>query len=150
MFPNSGQCLRRRSPAALPRVLHFVESLRRSAILVELDCCGDQGNRRTRTIEPYSLRQRREGKILLCALSVERQQRRSYRIERTQGAAIVNRVFMPRIQIEQASSGRPHRVRRMHRIDEQHRFIGRATKGRMFLLTAAAAVGLARRGHAIE
>ena len=77
----------------------FIEVIRFAAsnhLLVELDYRDEQGNRRTRPIEPYSLRRTQEGNILLCAVNAERQQPRSYRIERIQGATIMNRGFTPR------------------------------------------------------
>jgi predicted nucleotidyltransferase component of viral defense system len=86
----------------------FIEVIRFAAsnrLLVELDYRDEQGNRRTRPIEPYSLRRTQEGNVLLCAVNVERQQPRSYRIERIQGAAIMNRGFTPRFQIELTPSG---------------------------------------------
>jgi predicted DNA-binding transcriptional regulator YafY len=66
----------------------FIEVIRFAAsnhLLVDLDYRDEQGNRRTRPIEAYSLRRSQEGNILLCAVNVERQQARSYRIERIQG-----------------------------------------------------------------
>lgn len=86
----------------------FIEVIRFAAsnhLLVELDYRDEQGNRRTRPIEPYSLRRTHEGNILLCAVNVERQQPRSYRLERIQGATILNRGFTPRYRIELTPSG---------------------------------------------
>jgi predicted nucleotidyltransferase component of viral defense system len=86
----------------------FIEVIRFAAsnhLLVELDYRDEQGNRRTRPIEPYSLRRTQEGHVLLCAVNVERQQPRSYRIERIQGATIMSRGFTPRFQIELTPSG---------------------------------------------
>ena len=42
---------------------------------------------------------------MLCAVNVERQQPRSYRIERIQGATVMSRDFTPRFQIELTPSG---------------------------------------------
>jgi predicted nucleotidyltransferase component of viral defense system len=86
----------------------FIEVIRFAAsnhLLVELDYRDEEGNRRTRPIEPYSLRRSREGNVLLCAVNVERQQPRSYRLERIQGATIMSRGFTPRFQIELTPSG---------------------------------------------
>ena len=86
----------------------FIEVIRFAAsnhLLVDLDYRDEQGNRHTRPIEPYSLRRTQEGNILLCAVNVERQQPRSYRIERIQGATITSRGFAPRFQIELTPSG---------------------------------------------
>ncbi|MBW4092597.1 MAG: WYL domain-containing protein [Proteobacteria bacterium] len=86
----------------------FIEVIRFAAsnhLLVELDYRDEQGHRRTRPIEPYSLRRTQEGNILLCAVNAERQQPRSYRIERIQGATIMSRGFTPRFVIELTPSG---------------------------------------------
>lgn len=86
----------------------FIEVIRFAAsnhLLIDLDYRDEQGNRRTRPIEPYSLRRTQEGNILLCAVNVERQQPRSYRIERIQGATIMSRGFTPRYEIELTPSG---------------------------------------------
>jgi predicted nucleotidyltransferase component of viral defense system len=86
----------------------FIEVIRFAAsnhLLIELDYRDEQGNRRIRPIEPYSLRRTQEGNILLCAVNVERQQPRSYRIERIQDATIINRGFTPRYVIELTPSG---------------------------------------------
>lgn len=81
----------------------FIEVIRFAAsnhLLVELDYVNEQGIRRTRPIEPYSLRRTRDGNVLLMAVNVERQAARSYRIERIRGASIMNSGFAPRYQIE--------------------------------------------------
>ena len=86
----------------------FIEVIRFAAsnhLLVELDYRDEEGNRRTRAIEAYSLRRTQEGNIVLCAVNVERQEPRSYRIERIQDATILNRSFTPRFQIELTPSG---------------------------------------------
>ncbi len=86
----------------------FIEVIRFAAsnhLLIDLDYRDEQGNRRSRPIEPYSLRRTQDGNILLCAVNVERQQARSYRIERIQGATIMDRGFTPRYVIELTPSG---------------------------------------------
>ena len=86
----------------------FIEVIRFAAsnhLLVDLDYQDEQGSRRTRVIEPYSLRRTKDDNILLCAVSVERQEPRSYRVERILGATILNRGFTPRFQIELTPSG---------------------------------------------
>jgi predicted nucleotidyltransferase component of viral defense system len=86
----------------------FVEVIRFAAanhLCVELDYRDEQGNRRTRPIEPYSLRRTRDGNILLCGINLEWQHPRSYRVERIQGAQILNRSFTPRFLIELSPSG---------------------------------------------
>jgi predicted nucleotidyltransferase component of viral defense system len=86
----------------------FIEVIRFAAsnhLCVELDYRDEQGNRRTRPIEPYSLRRTRDGNILLCGINIERQQPRSYRLERILGAQILNSPFTPRYMIELTPSG---------------------------------------------
>jgi hypothetical protein len=74
-------------------------------LLIELDYRDEQGRRDTRAIEPYSLRRTKDGNIILCAVNAERQENRSYRVERIQGATILSRAFTPRFQIELTPSG---------------------------------------------
>jgi predicted DNA-binding transcriptional regulator YafY len=86
----------------------FIEVIRFAAanhLCIELDYRDEKGNRRTRPIEPYSLRRTRDGNILLCGINLDRQQPRSYRLERIQGAQILNRPFTPRYFIELTPSG---------------------------------------------
>ena len=86
----------------------FIEVIRFAAanhLCVELDYRDEQGNRRTRPIEPYSLRRTRDGNIILCGINLDRQQPRSYRVERIQGAHILNQPFTPRYMIELTPSG---------------------------------------------
>ena len=86
----------------------FIEVIRFAAsnhLCVELDYRDEQGRRDTRAIEPYSLRRTRDGNIILCAVNMEKQQNRSYRLERIQGATILRRSFSPRFQIELTPSG---------------------------------------------
>jgi predicted nucleotidyltransferase component of viral defense system len=86
----------------------FIEVIRFAAsnhLLVELDYRDKDGNRRTRPIEPYSLRRAKDGNIILCAVNTEKQESRSYSIEGIQGATILNRSFTPRFQIELTPSG---------------------------------------------
>lgn len=86
----------------------FIEVVRFAAsnhLLVELDYVDSAGRRDTRAIEPYSLRRTKDGNILLCAVNAERQEARSYRLERIQGASVLNRGFVPRYQIELTPSG---------------------------------------------
>jgi len=86
----------------------FIEVIRFAAsnhLLVDLDYRDDAGNRGTRAIEPYSLRRTKDDNVLLCAVNIEKQEPRSYRIERIQGATILNRSFTPRYRIELTPSG---------------------------------------------
>jgi predicted nucleotidyltransferase component of viral defense system len=101
-----------RGPAGAIRVpgrsTPFIEVIRFAAsnhLCVELDYRDEEGRQGTRAIEPYSLRRTRDGNIILCAVNVEKQQNRSYRLERIQGATILSRSFSPRFQIELTPSG---------------------------------------------
>jgi predicted nucleotidyltransferase component of viral defense system len=101
-----------RGPAGAIRIpgrsTPFIEVIRFAAsnhLLVELDYRDEEGRRRTRPIEPYSLRRTGDGNIILCAVNAEKQESRSYRIERIQGATILSRGFTPKFQIELTPSG---------------------------------------------
>jgi hypothetical protein len=86
----------------------FIEVIRFAAsnhLLVDLDYRDEQGNQRTRPIEPYSMRRTKDGNIILCAVNAEKQESRSYRVERIRGATILNRSFAPRFLIELTPSG---------------------------------------------
>lgn len=86
----------------------FIETIRFAAanrLLVDLDYVDMQGNRRSRAIEPYSLRRTLDDNIILCAVNVERQESRSYRVDQIQGAQVLNRTFQPRYAIELTPTG---------------------------------------------
>lgn len=86
----------------------FIEVIRFAAsnhLLIDLDYRDENGNRKTRPIEPYSLRRTKDGNIILCAVNTDRKESRSYRVERIQGATIVNQSFAPKYQIELTPSG---------------------------------------------
>jgi predicted nucleotidyltransferase component of viral defense system len=53
-----------------------------------------------RLIEPYSLRRTNEGNIILHAHNVDKDEHRSYRVDRIQGATVIDQTFVPRHQIE--------------------------------------------------
>lgn len=69
-------------------------------LLVELDYQGS-----TRLIEPYSLRQTQDGNIVLHAFNADKNEHRSYRVDRMQGARITNRTFVPRYAVELGPQG---------------------------------------------
>jgi hypothetical protein len=86
----------------------FIEVIRFAAsnhLLVDLDYRDEEGRRRTRPIEPYSLRRTSDGNIILCAVNAERQENRSYRVDRIHAATILSRGFTPRFQIELTPTG---------------------------------------------
>ena len=59
----------------------------------------------TRRIEPYSLRQTKDGNIILCAWNIDKDEDRSYRIDRIQGAHFTDQVFKPRYAVELTPKG---------------------------------------------
>jgi predicted nucleotidyltransferase component of viral defense system len=78
-------------------VIRFAASNR---LCVQLDYQGT-----TRRIEPYSLRQTRDGNIVLHAFNVDRNEHRSYRVDRIAGARTTNQTFIPRYEIELTPHG---------------------------------------------
>ena len=81
----------------------FMEIIRFAAanrLLVELRYQGS-----VRTIEPYSLRRTLDGNILLEAHNVDRNEHRSYRLDRIEGAQAIGRSFSPRYAIELTPEG---------------------------------------------
>lgn len=80
-----------------------VESIRFAAInhlQVELGYDGTK-----RLIEPYSLRQSKEGNILLVAIKVANREQRSYRIDRIESVKITKQPFVPAFRIEFPETG---------------------------------------------
>lgn len=73
-------------------------------LLVELDYQGS-----TRRIEPYSLRRTQDGNIVLHAWNTDKNEHRSYRVDRMQGARVTNTSFTPRYEVELSPQG-PVRV----------------------------------------
>jgi predicted nucleotidyltransferase component of viral defense system len=83
----------------------YLETIRFAAsnrLCVDLDYVDENGRRRVRTIEPYSLRRTREGRTLLFAVRSENAQLRSYRVDRIRGAHVTATAFVPRYPIELA------------------------------------------------
>ena len=99
--PAYGQLnLRARSGRSL-EIIRFAAGNR---LCVNLDYTENNGNRRTRVIEPYSLRQAQSGNILLYAVRVDNGQIRAYKINQINDASVVNHTFIPRYQIELSPS----------------------------------------------
>lgn len=67
-----------------------------------------------RVIEPYSLRQSREGALLLYAVKADTGEIRCYRVDRIQSARVLHQVFRPRYRVELSQSG-PLAVPRIER-----------------------------------
>jgi len=85
-----------------------IEAIRFAAsnrLCVELDYTDEQGKRRVRIIEPYSLRRTQAGDIVLHAVRSDNQQHRSYRIDRIRGARTTQQPFTPRYAIELTPTG---------------------------------------------
>ncbi len=59
----------------------------------------------TRIIEPYSLRHTRDDNIILHAHNIDKDEHRSYRVDRMQGAQVTSQTFVPRFEIELTSIG---------------------------------------------
>ena len=81
----------------------YLETIRFAAsnrLCVDLDY-----QRSTRRIEPYSLRRTREGNIVLHAHNLDKNEHRSYRVDRIQGARVTNQTFSPRFAIELTPTG---------------------------------------------
>ncbi len=90
-LPVSGQA------QSMMEIIRFAAGNR---LLVDLDYQGS-----TRRIEPYSLRRTQSGDIILHAHSVDRNEHRSYRVDRIQGARVTNTSFTPRHQVELSPQG---------------------------------------------
>jgi predicted nucleotidyltransferase component of viral defense system len=59
----------------------------------------------TRRIEPYSLRETRDGNVVLHAFNVDRGEHRSYRVDRITGARATSQTFVPRYEVELTPHG---------------------------------------------
>jgi len=82
---------------AIIEIIRFAAGNR---LLVELDYQGS-----TRRIEPYSLRRTQDGNIILHAHNVDRNEHRSYRVDRMQSARVTSATFKPRHAVELSSQG---------------------------------------------
>ncbi|WFU13163.1 nucleotidyl transferase AbiEii/AbiGii toxin family protein (plasmid) [Rhizobium sp. CB3090] len=69
-------------------------------LCVDLDYQGT-----TRRIEPYSLRRTSEGNIVLHAFNLNKNEHRSYRVDRITGARATTQTFGPRYAVELTPSG---------------------------------------------
>ena len=61
--------------------------------------------RSTRRIEPYSLRRTQDGNIILHAWNLDKNEHRSYRVDRIDGARTTNQTFSPRYAVELTPAG---------------------------------------------
>ena len=69
-------------------------------LCVDLDYTNEQGERKTRRIEPYSLRRAGTGNILLYGIRSIDNETRAYRIDKINSAHITNQVFLPIYNVE--------------------------------------------------
>lgn len=103
---SAGEVVLRQRDLRLPvsgQVQSMIEIIRFAAgnrLLVELDYQGS-----TRRIEPYSLRRTQDGNIVLHAWNRDKNEHRSYRVDRMQGARITNQTFVPRYAVELSPQG---------------------------------------------
>lgn len=74
-------------------------------LCVDLDYMDERGQRRSRRIEPYSLRRNRDDNIILHAWNIDSNGPRSYRVDRIQGAKATNQSFVPHYEVELTPSG---------------------------------------------
>jgi TonB family protein len=91
-----------RLPIGLPgqSALEIIRFAAANRLIVELSYQGG-----VHQIEPYSLRRTREGNVILHAWNMDRNEHRSYRIDRIEGARTTNRSFTPRYAVELTPSG---------------------------------------------
>lgn len=80
---------------AIRSYLEIIRFAASNRLCVELDYQNS-----TIVIEPYSLRRARTGHIILHAHNVDKDEHRSYRVERIQGARVTDKTFTPRFEIE--------------------------------------------------
>lgn len=103
---GAGETVLRQRDLRLPVSGHaqsVIEIIRFAAgnrLLVDLDYQGS-----TRRIEPYSLRRTQNGDIILHAHNVDKNEHRSYRVDRMQGARVTNTTFTPRFAVELGPQG---------------------------------------------
>ncbi|KAB1082569.1 WYL domain-containing protein [Neorhizobium galegae] len=91
-----------RLPIGLPgqSALEIIRFAAANRLIVELHYQGG-----TRRIEPYSLRQTQDGNVVLHAWNIDRNEHRSYRVDRIEGARSTNQTFTPRYAVELTPSG---------------------------------------------
>lgn len=85
--------------------LEVVRFAAANRLCVELDYRDKGGQRRTRTIEPYSLRRSSAGHFLLFAVKADTGETRSYRVDQIIDAKATRRPFAPRFSVELKDGG---------------------------------------------
>ena len=84
--------------------LELIRFAASNRICVDLDYTDKDGNRRSRIIEPYSLRRAKNGNILLYAVRADDGGIRAYSIQGINSASVTDRVYTPRFDIELSPS----------------------------------------------
>jgi predicted nucleotidyltransferase component of viral defense system len=74
-------------------------------LCVQLDYTKKNGERRTPTIEPYSVRRTSAGDLLLFGVEAEAGEPKSYLLDRIRSATVTRQAFHPRFAIELTASG---------------------------------------------
>lgn len=103
---SDGETVIRERTLSLPlsgKIQSYLEVIRFAAtnhLCIDLDYQGS-----ARRIEPYSLREIRDGKIILHVWSIDKDAHESYHVEHIQGAQINSQPFSPRYEIELTPSG---------------------------------------------
>lgn len=100
--PDYGRLGLRTTSGGSLEIIRFAAGNR---LCVDLDYTNKQGERETRTIEPYSLRRAGTGNVLLYAVRVDNGEIRAYIIDSINGATVTNRVFEPRFEVELSPTG---------------------------------------------
>lgn len=91
-----------RSSQSHIEVIRFAAANR---LCVDLDYVTLGGSQGTRRIEPYSLRRTSKDDIVLHAFNTDKNEHRSYRIERINGASVTSQIFTPRYEVELSPEG---------------------------------------------
>lgn len=79
--------------------LELVRFAGANRLKVEIDYQAEQGRWGPRIVEPYSLRMKKDGNLLLFVVN-DRGQLRAYRVDRIAGARVVDQPFRPRYVVE--------------------------------------------------
>jgi len=92
--------LRLRVPAAAQSHLEVIRFAASNRLCVDLDYQGSK-----RRIEAYSLRRTQDGNVILHAFNVDKNEHRTYRVDRITGVRVTGQTFVPRYEIELSPKG---------------------------------------------
>ncbi|MGI0068137.1 MAG: nucleotidyl transferase AbiEii/AbiGii toxin family protein, partial [Thermoplasmata archaeon] len=104
-LPHAGENVAWRAPSSIA-IWHRavpLETVRFAAVNHLLVNLRYQGS--SRLIEPYALRETRDGNLLLHAIRADDREHRSYRVDRSEGVTVTNQSFVPQFAIEFSQSG---------------------------------------------